>query len=157
MRKSAEAALQCATPSSTVPGSVPSSVSAPAAAPRITLRADSAFRFNGGDVSALLPGGKAQLNAVVAGLQRAKGIRQLNISGYTDRLGGDAYNQKLSLQRALTVKAYLIKRGVTLPITVTGRGKANPMVECTQTKRDDLVQCLAPNRRVEIDFLRDAG
>jgi OOP family OmpA-OmpF porin len=157
LRKSAEAALQCATPSLTVPGSVPSSVSAPAAAPRITLRADSAFRFNGGDVSALLPGGKAQLNAVVAGLQRAKGIRQLNISGYTDRLGGDAYNQKLSLQRALTVKAYLIKRGVTLPITVTGRGKANPMVECTQTKRDDLVQCLAPNRRVEIDFLRDAG
>ena len=70
---------------------------------------------------------------------------------------GEAYNQKLSLQRALTVKAYLVKRGVTLPITVTGQGKSNPLVECTQTNRDELVNCLAPNRRVEIDFVRDEG
>jgi outer membrane protein OmpA-like peptidoglycan-associated protein len=151
LRLSAEAALQCAVPNSPLPAPTA------AAAPRITLRADSAFRFNGGDVSALLPGGKAQLNAVVAGLQQAKGIRQLNISGYTDRLGGDAYNEKLSLQRALTVKDYLIKRGVTLPITVTGRGKANALVECTQAQHDERVACLGPNRRVEIDFLRDAG
>jgi OOP family OmpA-OmpF porin len=135
----------------------PVASSVPAASTKITLRADSAFRFNGADVAAMLPGGKAQLNAVVDGLQRVKGIRQLNISGYTDRLGGEAYNQKLSLQRALTVKAYLIKRGMTLPITVTGQGKSNPLVECTQTNRDELVNCLAPNRRVEIDFVRDEG
>jgi OOP family OmpA-OmpF porin len=30
-------------------------------------------------------------------------------------------------------------------------------VECTQTNRDELVNCLAPNRRVEIDFVRDEG
>jgi OmpA-OmpF porin, OOP family len=82
-------------------------------------------------------------------------MHQLNISGYTDRLGSDTYNQKLSLQRAMTVRAYLIKRGVTLPVTVSGRGKANPVVECRQTKRSELVKCLAPNRRVEIDVARD--
>jgi OOP family OmpA-OmpF porin len=151
LRRAADAALQCSSPAAPVASSVP------AASTKITLRADSAFRFNGADVAAMLPGGKAQLNAVVDGLQRVKGIRQLNISGYTDRLGGEAYNQKLSLQRALTVKAYLIKRGMTLPITVTGQGKSNPLVECTQTNRDELVNCLAPNRRVEIDFLRDEG
>jgi OOP family OmpA-OmpF porin len=155
LRKAAEAALQCAVPVSPAPSSVP--VPAHAAEPKVTLRADSAFRFNGGDVAAMLPGGKAQLNAVVAGLQRAKGIQRLTINGYTDRLGSDAYNQQLSLQRALTVKAYLIKHGVTLPISVAGRGKANPLVECSQTDRAELVNCLAPNRRVEIDFLRDGN
>jgi OOP family OmpA-OmpF porin len=149
LRKAAEAGLQCAQPNiptPTTPTHTP--------APDITLRADSAFRFNGSDLAALLPNGKNQLNAVAAGLQKVKGIRQLNISGYTDRLGSDAYNQNLSLQRALTVKAYLVKRGVTLPITVTGMGKTKPVVECDQKDRSALVQCLAPNRRVEIDFVR---
>jgi OmpA-OmpF porin, OOP family len=150
LRKSAEAALQCATPKGPTAGP-----EATVQAPSITLRADSAFRFNGSDVAALLPRGKAQLDAVVAGLQKVKGIRQLRISGYTDRLGSNAYNQKLSFQRALTVKNYLIGSGVTLPITTAGMGKANPVVECTQRARSELIPCLAPNRRVEIDFVRD--
>ena len=149
LHKSAEAALQCAQPSTPAPA-------ASVAAPAITLRADSAFRFNGSDVAALLPRGKTQLNGVAAALQKAKGIRRLSISGYTDRLGSDAYNQRLSLQRALTVKAYLVKRGVTLPITVPGLGKASPVVECNQTDHVALVQCLAPNRRVEIGFVRNS-
>ncbi|MCX4143993.1 MULTISPECIES: OmpA family protein [Paraburkholderia] len=86
-----------------------------------------------------------------------KGIRQLHINGYTDRLGSDAYNQQLSLQRAQTVREYLRNHGVTLPITAQGYGKANPLAECPRKKRDELVQCLAPNRRVEIDFVRDQG
>ena len=155
LRRAADAALQCSNPAASAPSSVPAP--AHAAATKITLRADSAFRFNGADVAGMLSGGKAQLNAVADRLQGVKGIRRLNISGYADRLGGEAYNQKLSLQRALTVKAYLVKRGVTLPITVTGQGKSNPLVECTQTNRDELVNCLAPNRRVEIDFVRDEG
>ncbi|MGA7782944.1 MAG: OmpA family protein [Paraburkholderia sp.] len=151
LRQSAEAALQCATPDTQPPAPAVHAATGPA----ITLRADSAFRFNGSDVAALLPSGKAQLNEVAAGLQKVKGIRQLRISGYTDRLGSDVYNQKLSLQRAMTVRAYLVKQGVQLPITVTGMGKAQPLAQCNQTDRNDLVQCLAPNRRVEIDFVRD--
>lgn len=147
LQKSAEAASQCA----------PQQTSEPAAPQKITLRADSVFRFNGGDETGMLPGGKAQLDKVVAGLQQVKGIRQLHINGYTDRLGSDGYNQKLSLQRAQTVRDYLRKHGVTLPITAQGHGKANPLAQCSQTKRDELVQCLAPNRRVEIDFVRDQG
>jgi OOP family OmpA-OmpF porin len=144
LKKSAEAALQCATPPK----------AAPAAAQTITLRADSVFRFNSGDEAGMLLGGKAQLDEVAAGLQRVKGIRHLNINGYTDRLGSKAYNQKLSLQRAQTVEGYLRKHGVTLPMTAQGRGTVNPLATCTQTKRDELVKCLAPNRRVEIEFVR---
>ncbi|CAE6739074.1 OmpA family protein [Paraburkholderia domus] len=144
LQKSAEAALQCAPPQK----------HAPVAPEKITLRADSAFRFDSGDEAGMLPGGKEQLDKVMAGLQQVKGFVQLNVNGYTDRLGSDAHNQKLSLQRAQTVRDYLRKRGVTLPITAQGRGKANQLTECAQMKRDELVKCLAPNRRVEIEFVR---
>jgi OmpA-OmpF porin, OOP family len=149
LRKSAEAALQCAQPN---PATV--APTGRTSEPAITLRADSAFSFNGSDIAALLPGARAELNALVANLPKVKGIRGLNVSGYTDRLGSDRYNQKLSLQRAVTVKAYLIERGVSLPITATGQGKTRPIVECGQADRKTLVQCLVPNRRVEIDFAR---
>lgn len=151
LRKSAEAVQQCAS-ARTQTATADVDVREPA----ITLRADSAFRFNGGDFAALTPRGKAQLNGVVAGLQKVPNIRQLYITGYTDRLGGDAYNRMLSLQRATTVKRFLVNSGVQLPITVTGMGKANPVVECNKTNRNELIRCLAPNRRVEIEFVRDS-
>lgn len=153
LRESAEAALQCAQPSQ--PANLPAPAPTHVAAPTVTLRADSSFRFDGGNIDALLPRGKAQLNAVVAGLYSAKGLSRLNVTGYADRLGNDAYNQKLSLQRAMTVRTYLAKRGVALPIHVQGNGNANPLVECTHEKGEELTRCLAPNRRVEIEFLRD--
>jgi OmpA-OmpF porin, OOP family len=154
LRKSAETALQC---------SQAKTSGAPAAAPtaqtpqKITLRADSLFRFNGGDEAAILPAGKQHLDDVVTGLKKVPAIRQLKITGYADRLGSDAYNQSLSLQRAQTVRQYLGNHGVTLPITAQGQGSANQLVTCQQTKRDELVRCLAPNRRVEIEFVLGAS
>ncbi|WP_341806640.1 OmpA family protein [Paraburkholderia phenazinium] len=149
LQKSAQAALRCAAPQQST-----QEQPAPSAVQVITLRADSAFRFNSGDVAGMLPAGKAQLDKVAAGMKQVKGISQLNINGFTDRLGSDVYNQKLSLQRAQTVQDYLRKHGVTVPITVQGRGKENQVTECSQTNRDELVKCLAPNRRVEIEFVR---
>lgn len=149
LQKSAQTVLQCASQKTTP--------AAPVVEQKVTLRADSSFRFAGGDDAAMLPRGKAQLDAVAVGLQKVTNVRGLTIKGYTDRLGNDAYNQKLSLQRAQTVQHYLRSRGVTLPMSVQGRGKADAIVDCTQKKRDQLVGCLAPNRRVEIEFLRDGS
>lgn len=151
LRKSAETALKCKQAGQT-------SVSAPAeAAPqKITLRADSLFRFDGSDTAAILPGGKLRLDAVASHLKTVPATRELKITGYTDRLGSDAYNRRLSLLRARTVEQYLRTRGVTLPAIVEGQGSANQRVDCRQTKRNALVRCLAPNRRVEID-LADAA
>ncbi|RKF34537.1 OmpA family protein [Paraburkholderia fungorum] len=150
LRKSAETALQCSQAKHTV-------VPAAQAPQKITLRADSLFSFNGGDEGAILPAGKRHLDDVVTGLKKVPAIRELKITGYADRLGSDAYNQSLSLQRAQTVRQYLGNHGVTLPITVQGQGSANQLVTCRQTKRDELVQCLAPNRRVEIEFVLGAS
>lgn len=149
LQKSAQTVLQCAPQRATPAAQVVEQ--------KVTLRADSAFRFAGGDDAAMLPRGKAQLDAVVTGLQKVTNIRGLTINGYTDRLGDKAYNQKLSLQRAQTVQNFLHRRGVTLPMSAQGRGEASPIVGCTQKRRDRLVECLAPNRRVEIEFVRDAN
>jgi outer membrane protein OmpA-like peptidoglycan-associated protein len=148
LRKSAETALQCKQARQ-----MPAPAHAEQAPQKITLRADSLFRFNGGNETAILPAGKRRLDAVVTGLEQVPAILQLRITGYADRLGNDAYNQSLSLQRAQTVRQYLIKHGVTLPVTARGQGSANPVANCRQTMHDELIQCLAPNRRVEIEFL----
>ncbi|MFL9866754.1 OmpA family protein [Paraburkholderia fungorum] len=151
LRKSAETALQCKQAQQT-----PTPVHVTQAPQKITLRADSLFHFNGSNEAAILPSGKQRLDAVVMGLKKIPTMRELKITGYADRLGSDTYNQSLSLQRAQTVRQYLSKHGVTLPITAQGRGSANPVANCQQKKRDELVQCLAPNRRVEIEFVLTA-
>ncbi|MFL9982226.1 OmpA family protein [Paraburkholderia sediminicola] len=152
LRKSAETALQCKEAKQTA-----APVPAAQAPQKITLRADSLFRFNGGDDAAILPAGRQHLDEVVAGLKQVPAIRELKITGFADRLGSDAYNQNLSLQRAQTVQQYLRAHGVTLSITAQGEGSAKQIVACTQTNRDELVRCLGPNRRVEIEFMHGAS
>jgi OmpA-OmpF porin, OOP family len=143
LRKSADIALQCK-----------EAVSAPAqpSPGTLTQRADSLFRFGGGDNAAMLPSGRLELDAVAGDLKQITAARELTITGYTDPIGSETYNQSLSLQRAHTVEQYLRGHGVTLPIRVQGRGSANQRVDCQQTQRDERVRCLAPNRRVELEL-----
>ncbi|MFM0035281.1 OmpA family protein [Paraburkholderia strydomiana] len=145
LRKSAETVLPCKEALRPEP--------ALAHAPqKITLRGDSLFCFNGADAAAMLPRGKLRLDAIALDLKKADATRELTITGYTDRLADDAYNQRPSLLRARTVEQYQRTRGVTWPIVMQGRGSENPRAECWQTKRDERVRCLAPNRRVEIEL-----
>lgn len=76
----------------------------------------------------------------------------LRVLGYSDRLGDDAYNQQLSLDRALSVKSYLSKFMPENLIQAEGRGEADPKTEgqCKQTNRKQLIECLEPDRRVEV-------
>lgn len=80
-------------------------------------------------------------------------LNSVTITGYTDRIGDDAYNVKLSTARAETIKDYLVVRGVdAAKINVDGKGSAAPVVQCSETNPKKLVACLAPNRRVDIEF-----
>lgn len=67
------------------------------------------------------------------------------VSGYTDNVGRDDYNLKLSQDRASSVAQYLISRGVDGGrLSAVGYGKADPIVDnSTENGR-------AQNRRVEI-------
>ncbi len=71
----------------------------------------------------------------------------IKITGYTDNVGSPKYNTKLSLDRANSVKAYLVKEGIEDERIVTeGKGDENPIASNeTPTGR-------AQNRRIEGQF-----
>lgn len=72
----------------------------------------------------------------------------LQVSGHTDNVGDEKYNQKLSLKRANAVKDYLVSEGCSKEkIETNGYGSSRPLVTNT-TERGRYI-----NRRVEIKFL----
>src|SRR5262245_33184182 len=90
---------------------------------------------------------------VLPKLKQATGVRFLNISGHTDRIGTAEYNQRLSEKRAEVLRAYLVEHGVDPDkIEVFGYGKTLPVKSCREEKRAALLECLAPNRRVVIEL-----
>jgi len=76
------------------------------------------------------------------------------VTGHTDRIGSQAYNQKLSERRADAVRNYLVSKGVPRDkIETLGMGKTQPVpgVVCNMKAMKELIACLAPNRRVEVE------
>jgi outer membrane protein OmpA-like peptidoglycan-associated protein len=68
--------------------------------------------------------------AKVSGILQAYPGLTLQVEGYTDSVGGDEYNQKLSENRANAVRDFLIKQGVGAgSITATGYGKNDPVAD----------------------------
>ncbi|SMB83053.1 OmpA-OmpF porin, OOP family [Pasteurella testudinis DSM 23072] len=128
-----------------------------AAAPEIVTKkfafsSDVLFDFN---KSSLKAGGSEALDGMTAEVSNS-GLANpnYNVAGYTDRIGSDAYNQKLSEKRAETVANYLVSKGVDQAnVTAVGYGKANPVTgsNCDAVNgRKALIACLAPDRRVEV-------
>ncbi len=115
----------------------------------ITISAEKLFGF---DKSKLQDGAKPILDGVVAKIKANPEIELIMVTGHTDRLGSDAYNQKLSERRANQVKAYLVAQGVDAKrLKATGKGESEPVVACEGVKASkELIACLQPNRRVVI-------
>lgn len=124
---------------------------------KMTLQADASFKFDRGDVAGILPAGKAKLDQLIRDLRQVDDVTRIRVEGFTDRLGSDSYNRQLSTKRAETVKRYLQNGGVDLPIVARGRGKEAPVVQCNDRNQQALIDCLAPNRRVELDFTRNGA
>ncbi|MFZ0700891.1 MAG: OmpA family protein [Candidatus Acidiferrales bacterium] len=83
--------------------------------------------------------------AKLSGIVEAHPGLKLQIEGYTDSVGSDAYNQTLSESRASSVRAYLVSQGVDpAAVTSIGYGKSNPVAS------NDSVTGRKQNRRVEI-------
>jgi OOP family OmpA-OmpF porin len=121
----------------------------PARFEKVTLSATKLFAF---DSATLNTDTTAQLDEIANALNANPSVDNVVITGYTDRLGSDKYNQKLSERRANAVKDYLVGKGVAANrLKAEGKGKANPVVQCNNKKRADLIACLEPNRRVEVE------
>jgi outer membrane protein OmpA-like peptidoglycan-associated protein len=120
----------------------------------VRLGADGLFRFDGGRQPDLMPEGRQRIEALIADIRREmKSVSAVTVTGHTDRIGSDAHNNALSLQRAQTVREMFIRGGLEPGIVrAVGAGKTNPVVECSGTRvTPALVSCLQPNRRVEIE------
>lgn len=73
----------------------------------------------------------------------------VTITGYTDDLGEDAYNAKLSTRRAKAVEDAIAKARPDLATRAEGRGSADPVEPNTKGGKDN-PEGRAKNRRVEI-------
>jgi OmpA-OmpF porin, OOP family len=115
------------------------------------LSTDALFAFDRGDVSDILPGGRAQIRRIAEKLRTMR-VGHMEVRGYTDRLGSSTYNLGLSQRRADAVKALLVQQGVPAErINARGLGQEDPVTQCSDSQpHDRLVGCLQPDRRVEI-------
>ena len=124
---------------------------------KITLASKALFDF---DKAVLKPEGMAAIDTeIIAKLRDVQKLELVLVTGHTDRIGSQAYNQKLSERRADAVRNYLVSKGVARDkIETLGMGKTQPVpgVTCTMTAMKALIACLAPNRRVEVEVKGEA-
>ena len=111
---------------------------------KVTFAADAFFDFN---TATLKPEGKAKLDDLVSKMGGIA-LEVIIAVGHTDSVGGDAYNQKLSVKRSEAVKAYLVSKGVEKNRVYTeGKGKKQPVAD------NKTAEGRAKNRRVEIEVV----
>jgi outer membrane protein OmpA-like peptidoglycan-associated protein len=115
---------------------------------RIDLNADVLFDF---DKAELLPKAQETLTKAAALIkERAKGTVQIN--GYTDSKGDDAYNMKLSERRANSVRDWFRTKGglASFRFNTKGFGKTQPIAPNNKPDGSDDPEGRQKNRRVEI-------
>ncbi len=114
---------------------------------QLKLQVPSDISFDVGSAD-LKPSLRTVLDSFAHGLANDPSMR-VSVVGHTDSTGSDAINDRLSLERADSVRNFLVDRGVAAArIDTAGRGSHQPVADnTTEAGR-------ARNRRVEI-FLRD--
>lgn len=106
---------------------------------RLNVPSDISFAVGS---SELMPGLRPVLDQFASGLDAQTLVR---VVGHTDSTGSDAINVPLSVQRAQSVRDYLVARGVPASrILIDGVGSSNPIADNTSEAGR------ARNRRVEI-------
>lgn len=113
-----------------------------------SLDGDVGFAFDSAELTAH---GRNEVSKIAQNLKQQSELSEVVITGHTDRLGSEAYNQTLSQRRAETVRQALASEGVDYRVLqAKGYGASEPVVQCDNASRANLIACLAPNRRVEI-------
>jgi len=105
------------------------------------------FQF---DKATLTSSDKQVLDKIATRLKAEAPTAQLTVTGHTDSVGSDTYNQKLSDKRAHSVVEYLIDQGVPRSnfVSVVGAGESQPVAD------NKTADGRAQNRRTEIKIQR---
>src|SRR4029077_15925634 len=99
------------------------------------------------DKATIKPAGKAKLDELAAKVKDVN-LEGVIAIGHTDSIGSDAYNQKLSVRRAESVKAYLVSKGIEPNRVYTeGKGEKQPVAS------NKTAEGRAKNRRTEIEVI----
>jgi OOP family OmpA-OmpF porin len=142
----AEAAPEPApAPAPAAPAPAPAVVVAPVpSSEKVTYAADAFFDF---DKAVLKPEAKEKLDDLVSKTKEIN-LEVIIAVGHTDSVGTDAYNDKLSVRRAESIKAYLTSKGVEANRVYTeGKGKKQPVAD------NKTAEGRQKNRRVEIEVV----
>ena len=141
-------------PVAVAPAPQPAAVIPPPSSQRkVTFSADALFDF---DKATIKPAGKQALDKFAVDLRGTK-YDVITVTGYTDRIGSDAYNMALSTRRAAAVKTYLVEpAGIPAgKIAARGVGESGPVTKPGECKGKNatksLIACLQPDRRVEVE------
>ena len=106
------------------------------------------FEYNS---ARLKPESRTALDAVAADLKKYPNL-SIELQGHTDSAGSDAYNLKLSQQRADSVRTYLLDQGVPAGgLVAKGYGESQPVAD---NKTED---GRASNRRVVMYVINNPG
>jgi outer membrane protein OmpA-like peptidoglycan-associated protein len=116
----------------------------------VSLASDVLFAV---DQSDLTPAAQAVVDSAAAAIKAEGAEGEVHVTGHTDDVASDAYNQDLSVRRAQSVVDRLVPAlGAGFAVSAEGRGESEPAVAGTTP------EARAANRRVEIRFTaRTAG
>jgi OOP family OmpA-OmpF porin len=126
-----------------------------AAPRRVAFSTEVLFDFDGTELRA---DGRKVLDDLAQKLLAAE-LGSVSATAHTDRMGDDAYNERLALRRADAIRAYLVERGVPEKLMrVDSKGEREPVTagRCDalgeeSRQNSNLIACLQPDRRVEIE------
>src|SRR6266404_9330788 len=114
---------------------------------RISLQGEILFDFDKTDIRPAAEPTLAQVAKMIGSYSKATVL----IEGYTDAKGSDSYNVKLSDRRAVSVRNWFSKHGVTANSMETrGWGAAKPVAPNKKPDGSDDPDGRQKNRRVEI-------
>jgi outer membrane protein OmpA-like peptidoglycan-associated protein len=114
---------------------------------RLSVVADALFEFN---KSALSPQAEETLGALAPEIAK-QGQHPITIEGHTDSIGSASFNQRLSEQRAESVRGWLIAhQAVPASTPIKGYGKTKPVAPNANPDGTDNPTGRQKNRRVEV-------
>lgn len=120
---------------------------------QILLSEDALFAFGKADLQHLIVDGQTTLQELVKRIQRDyREVEHIHVIGHADPLGKEAFNERLSQERANTVSQYLQQQLSVqgARVQAEGRGAREPKVQCPKTPGPETIACHQVNRRVTI-------
>ncbi|KAI9549715.1 Outer membrane protein A [Daphnia sinensis] len=127
----------------------------PAPAPeQYSLSGDTLFAFGKSDRAGLTSGGLASLDSLMGRIRSEYSrIDRVHVIGHADPLGSVSANERLSVERADTVRHYMQITGqISAPFSSEGRGSRQlAKTGCASAVSARSIACNQPNRRVVIE------